>query len=1057
MWWVRRGIRMINPCISRGIFLVLGLNLFIEPSWGADFSNDISEYAIDVWQVDEGLPQISVTSIAQTGDGYLWLGTFNGLACFDGVRFKVFDEGNTPALGSSRIIQVLVDSEGGLWIVTEAGGLSRMIGGQFKAYTMAEGLPDSGVAFVARDAANRLILVDREYYLHRIEGGRLVPPASNEGLEVGHETSLLFQGNGFVWIIKQGKATRSFQQSVSLPMRSDTQAASADLVITCGVPSRSGGYWLAASTGLYRYQDGAIQSRLAPLPEGVGRLELMTEDHQGHCWAGTWREGVFRWDADRGWRRFDASAGMADNHLNFLLTDREGNLWAGTGQGGLHRFKPRLFQMYDTRNGMAGNVVTSVSEDRQGRMWIGVNGGGLHCWESGRMFRVTEPASLLEYPLVYSVLAEGKGAVWVGIYGRTALRVFQGAVTPFHLKETADPATPWALFESRAGEIWLGTESGLMRYADGRFKHYARQHGLSHHDVRALAEDRSGTLYIGTGGGGLNCLTGERFTCYTERDGLADDDIFALCVDGDGAVWIGTANGGLSRFKEGRFANLTMEDGLPSNTIGSLLEDNQDNLWLGSNRGLIRVSRRELNEYLLDRRRLPVWQVFNRSDGLNSIDTCGVGQPACQRASDGRLWFATVKGVAVVDPARLPHNPLPPSVVIEEVLLEDQLYDLQRPKSDVHRLGETVSSKSFATELRTAGAQPASMEDSRPPVIVTVPPRTQRVEFRFTGLSLVAPEKVRFRYRLEGLEDDWVEGGFRRMASYTRLPPGRYRFCVTACNNDGVWNEDGAFLAVLVLPAWWQTWWFRAAAFLGVSGLAGWGVEMRMRRLKRDQIAQQAFSRRLLESQEAERKRIAAELHDSLGQDLLVIKNRAILGLQNPALIAPAMEQLGEISTMASHALEEVREISRNLRPYQLDRLGLTKALQAMATGISRASGMPIVTELDAIEGLVDPSLEIHLYRIMQELLNNVVKHSQASVARFTVKHQGLKINLVVEDDGRGFDTVHVDQPSASHGMGLTDVVERIRLLGGVWRCDSRQAAGTRWTIEIPAAREQTV
>jgi signal transduction histidine kinase len=271
------------------------------------------------------------------------------------------------------------------------------------------------------------------------------------------------------------------------------------------------------------------------------------------------------------------------------------------------------------------------------------------------------------------------------------------------------------------------------------------------------------------------------------------------------------------------------------------------------------------------------------------------------------------------------------------------------------------------------------------------------------------------------------------------------------CNNDGVWNETVAALGVVIQPAWWQTWWFRSLAGAGAVGAVVLTLEARLRRLRRERAAQQSFSRRLLESQEEERKRIAAELHDSLGQDLLVIKNRALLGLQDPAVSPPAADQLGEISRLASHTLEEVRGISRNLRPYQLDHFGLTKALESMVLAVARGSGIPITAELDPLEGLLPPTLEIQLFRIVQELLNNVVKHSQAATARVAVRRGALRITLAVEDDGRGFDPDALEHSPTWLGLGLTDVTERVRLLGGTARCDSRPTAGTRWTIEIPA------
>lgn len=1020
----------------------LGLALGVRISGGVALSADAADYIMERWQVDEGLPQTSVTSIAQTPDGYLWLGTFNGLARFDGMRFVVFDEGNTPALGSSRIIQLRTDvHDGGLWIVTEPGGLARLVGGKCFRYGPEQGVPAVGIHALAQDSDGALRLVDRLGGLHQVARSHIVPLESAASRGTPDEPRLLFADNGACWVVRQGKATASALAPLRIPSAAGPQPSVTELRIVCATPGCDGGYWLATTSGVYRLKGGQPPAAIGTFPEPLGDLKVILEDASGDFLLGSWSRGLIRWNPAGRWECFKPGTDSSGATLMALFRDREGMLWVGTGNRGLYRLRRRLFRMYDTRDGLPADAVTSLCADRTGRVWIGVNGGGLNCWEDGRLTRMTDPPELGRYPLVYSVLADRKDAVWIGLYGRTVLRLQNGVLTTHFLAPEEFTATPRVLFEDQAGAVWLGTERGLHRHQGARFTRYTRQEGLSHDDVRALTEDRRGTLYIGTGGGGLNVLRAGQFTQYTERDGLADNHIAALWVDREDTLWIGTVNGGLSRFKHGRFVNITVRDGLPSNTIGTLLEDESGDLWLGSNRGILRLRKELANEYAEGRRHDLQCQVFNRSDGLNTVECVGGGQPASWKTADGRLWFSTANGVAVVDPKHLPSNPLPPSVVIEEVVLDDEVHDLQHAVSVTQHPGSKQ-----AREQRHLPHAP------RRASVFTVPAGIQRVEFRFTGLSLEAPEKVRFRYQLEGLDDDWIEAGLRRTAHYTRLPSGRYRFRVTACNGDGVWNESGVALPVDIVPVWWQAGWARAAALGAVAGLACWSVEARVRRLKRRRAAQDAFSQRLLDSQEAERKRIAAELHDSLGQNLLVIKNRALLGLQHAADTAPAVEQFDEISRMASHTLEEVREISRNLRPHQLDRLGLTKALQSMAAEVSRASGILISIDFDSLDRLLPPSLEIHLFRIVQELLNNIVKHSRASNARVAARLRAHQITLTIEDDGCGFDAERLSAGSEHRGLGLSGIHERVCLLRGAARCDSRQAGGTRWAIDIPVA-----
>jgi signal transduction histidine kinase len=469
-------------------------------------------------------------------------------------------------------------------------------------------------------------------------------------------------------------------------------------------------------------------------------------------------------------------------------------------------------------------------------------------------------------------------------------------------------------------------------------------------------------------------------------------------------------------------------------------------LWMGSNRGVFRARKEDLNELAEGRRRSVTCYAYGRSDGLSTLACATGGQPAACKARDGRLWFATAKGAAVVDPGNLPFNPLPPPVVIEECLIDDAVV----AGGVSGTIGPWSNKSAVSGECRPTKRSALSDPPSTLTPIV-VPPAKHRVEFRFTALSLVAPERVLFKYRLAGFDDDWVNAGPRRVAQYSYVPPGSYQFRVTACNNNGVWNDAGATLGLIVRPGWWQTGWFRVLAGVGLAGLVFLSYRRRVLALQGARATQQSFSRRLIESQENERKRLAAELHDSLGQNLLVIKNRALLGLQDASATAGALDQLDTISSVASQSLQEVREIAHNLRPCHLDRLGLTKALRAVITSVARASTIEFVPEIEVIDGLLLPEQEINLYRIVQELLNNIVKHSHAAQARLGIRLEDRRLVLTFEDDGCGFDyAAATDHSQGGRGWGLAGIAERVRILGGNLRCDSSPGRGTRWAIDIP-------
>ena len=557
-----------------------------------------------------------------------------------------------------------------------------------------------------------------------------------------------------------------------------------------------------------------------------------------------------------------------------------------------------------------------------------------------------------------------------------------------------------------------------MRYDSGRFTRYSSRDGLSCDTVVALAEDRSGALYIGTDGGGLNCLRRGRFTCFTERDGLADNHVSSLCLDAEDTLWIGTVNGGLSRYKAGRFATVTLKDGLPSNTIGTLLEDDSGNLWMGSNRGIIRVRRAALNDYLDGERRPLSWHVFGLTDGLSTLGCTGGAQPASCKAQDGKLWFSSIKGVAVVDPDHLPFNPLPPPVVIEEVVIDD-------------RVQESASFRGTPT--------------------FTVRPRTHRLEFHFTGLSLAAPEKARFRYRLDRFDSGWIEAGSRRVAYYTGIPPGRYQFRVTACNNDGVWNGAGASVGLVVLPPWWLTWWFRVLSITSVAGLVfGW-YERRLHRLRCEHEAQESFSRQLIAWQEKERQRLAGELHDGMGQNLLIITSQAQLSLAQEDNPSATSARLKDIADTAKQALQAARRMAHNLRPGLLDELGFTKAIRATVNKTAQASGLTVAVDLAEVDGLLPAEFEVNLFRIVQESLNNILKHADASEAKVILTRKPNCLWLLVEDNGRGFDSDRTDSGASDQpGFGLRQLAERAKIMSGRLDLRSRPGHGTRLTVEIP-------
>ena len=1002
-----------------------------HPVWGGAPIPNAAGYHLDGWQVEDGLPFTSVTGVAQTPEGYLWVSTFNGVARFDGTQFKVFDAGNTPALDSGRITGLEVDPAGTLWLVTETGGLARMTAGRFSAVRAPEGLPAAGARFLLRDPTNGLVLLDRASRLTRLTGNRVVPLAEHDPLRGEDELIALLHNNGRSWLGRAGRARPAFGATLTLQTgEAGGRETGIDLPLENVIARRGGGYWVTTRSNLYQVDSARRIRQTSPLPRPAGSILL--EDARGALWLCGWETGLMCREPDGAWRRFEVEAGLTNLAAMTLFCDREANVWLGTANAGLFRVKPSLFRTYGRPDGVAGEVVMCVAEDRRGRKWFGVNGGGLHCWEDGRLWQVTEPPALRrDFSLTYSLLLDHEDNLWLGSYRRGAARLRDHQLTHFPLKDTG--AGPRVFLEDRAGVVWLGTDEGLYRFADGRM---APAPGFAGLWITALAEDRAGTLFVGTSVQGLKTVRGGQVVDTPAADGLPDNHISALYVDHEDALWVGTVNGGLCRRQAGRFLSVSGWDSLPSQTINGILEDDVGNLWVGLNRGLACAPWRQLTASLT-RPATPVnWRLFDRSDGLQSIQ-CGSGaQPSCCRARDGRLWFATANGLAVVDPRQLAPNPLAPPVVIEDVLFDG------RPVGAVAPAGPDAPTLAGATGLASSLAPPQ-------PPRVTVPSSVHRVEVHFTGLSLTAPQKVRFRHRLEPFDPEWVSDEARRFCDYSGLRPGRYQFHVTACNEAGVWHAAGAALEFEVLPPWWRTLWFRVLAGLAVGGSLGGVGLLRGRRLREERRASEGFARQLIVSQEKERQRIAGELHDGLGQDLLVVHHQATLALTAP-LPPAAAQRVRDIATTTKQALEQVRQISHNLRPRLLDALGFTEAARAMLERGALAAGLPVHLELQCVDGLLPAEFEVSLFRILQEALNNTLKHAHATSLRVTLAAEPAWLRLVFLDDGCGFDPAALPSAACEPGLGLTQMAERVRLMGGRFALQASPGQGTRLTIELP-------
>jgi ligand-binding sensor domain-containing protein/signal transduction histidine kinase len=987
-----------------GNVVLMGL-ITISLELGATAESTFGPFGVSRWMPEDGLPAESINAILQSSDGYIWLGTDDGLARFDGVHFKVFDTRTTSEFRNNRVGAVIQDQSGTIWVGTKGGGLLSYHDGRFTPYGPEAGLENEQVKALCEDRAGTLwIGTDGGGLYWKIED-RFEPHPSKALEAVIFVNGLLTDREGSVWVGHHDGLCRITGDQVRHFTRAELLGQ--NRVISLYEDS-TGRIWIGTATGLLRFDEDRFTA--LRLPDQPANVFSVRESADGRIWVGT-LFGLLLVEEERLISAAPHGARLGET-ITSMWSDHEGSLWVGTMTSGIHLFKPAKFTVFTQDQGLPHDVITSVSAASDGTLYFGTRGGVARL-RDGQISTFTRRDGLAE-DFVLTVTAAPDGSVWMIPRLGGVHRFVNGEVKPLPESLGLPVTGIWATYLDRSGALWIGWFRGLIRFHEGVVTHYnANNSALSHDDVRAICEDKEGTLWIGTSYG-LNRLRDGNITPLTRIGDHELGVVLALHTDEDNTLWIGTIDRGLFRLSDGAITRYSTKEGLHDDCLYFILEDDRQQLWFGGTRGIWQTSRIELNRFAEGHVPRITSTVYGMADGLQSPICTGTLQPVAAKTSDGRLWFATTKGVAVIDPARIPRNPHPPPVIIEGLVLDG----IAMPPRDGMTIGVGRS----------------------------------RLEIHYTGLSYIVPNQVRFRYRLEGFDTGWIDAGHNRVAHYTRLPPGQYRFHVIAANNDQVWNKAGATLTMMVPPLFWQTAWFAGLILLGLVGLAAVIYQSRIGRLRREHALQAAFSRRLIRSQESERQRIAAGLHNGLGQNLLVIKNLAVLGQSAMSDTGRIAKALDEISGIASQSIQETRQIAHNLRPFQLDELGLTKALIGITGKIAHSTGISVASNIDELEGALPPELEISLFRIAQECLNNVVKHSNATEVRLVISRTPNTVRFRIEDNGRGFDPALIRQGAASPpGYGLRDMQERIHMMNGQVRIHSQPGDGTRIEIDIPA------
>lgn len=965
-----------------------------------------------IWNTQDAelLPQSSVISLQQTRDGYLWVGTMKGLVRFDGLHPEVFYEADT-------IVDLFEDRRGNLWVGTEKSGVRVIHDGVVKEMEF-EGGP-AWLVSAAEDASGAVWLYAKDGRLARVLNGRL---ENTWPLDLGRSgcRAVVADESGQIWI---GTDTRLYR------VVSDLRTKEFDLRLQpVPVPGKqdflwarkAGGFWQFAADRIWICDTNGAGREFASYAWNQGQTPItsVNEDALGNLFVGTLGSGVYCFDAAGAVTRIGGEQGLNHETILSVTMDREGSLWVGTDGGGLSRVRRSLFEIHpDTID----KTVQSVSEDAAGGLWIGLNGDAVNMdslrYSIGGEGKKFGPGQGLLNPYVRAVLVDQHQTVWVGGIGLGGGGIYRGTNGVFHLVPGTELVQVSAMLEDRTGRIWAGGKEGLACWDGRTWRSFSVRDGLTANSIRALAEDVMGNIWIGTDGGGLNCWRGEKFEAHRMREGgLPSDFVTALLAGADGDLWVGTSGGGLAQWHEGQWSVFSKRDGLAGNNITYLSGGEPGFLWVGSNEGLMRVNKSALQLFTKNRlNSLPV-RTFGKADGLPTKECSSGSQPAVAQTQAGKLWFPTTKGLVGIQPGKLILNTNPPPVVIEAVFVD----------------GESQSTNT----LQTTWARDIIMAADK-----------EVLEIHFTSLNLASPERARFQYRLDDGEEKWIETRGMREARFTKLPHGRYRFEVRACNEDGVWSPTPAVLGIVVEPPYWKTWWFQtliAAVLLGI--VVGTVYFISTQKLQR-QVA-------LLRQQEAlekERARIARDLHDQLGANLTQV---GLLGemvgedKNLPEEVASHAQQICQTARTTSDALDEIVWAANpsNDTLEGLINYACKYAQDYLALADLRYR-LDVPTELP--EANIPPDLRHNVFLAFKESVNNVVKHARATEVKIRLRLESNKFIIEIEDNGRG----PAEAATKTGRNGLRNMRKRMEDVGGMFEMSPGAECGTIVRLTSPITR----
>ena len=967
--------------LTAGVFLCL---LAMSPSAPA-LDDPPAGYTDRIWQMQDGLPEQTVQAFAQTKDRYLWIGTTGGLLRFDGGRLVLYDRDNTPAFTENNIFNLTVARDGTLWIATEGGGLIRYKDAVFRSFSAKDGLLNDFVRAVYQDSKG-LIWIGTDDGLFRFSGERIERVDNGNSVPLVAVHAIREDSQGRLWV--GGSKLLCLSGGTAQEYR--LQGEGSQNRVKSIVQTRDGTLWVGTIGGLYRMVAGSDSFRR--VKDTSGTVRFLRETSDGTLWIGTIGHGIYKYREHR-FSQITAPNNLPSNTALNLFEDIEKNIWIGT-QAGMLRLSKTPIQAVALPD--AGDYdAETVYQDHNGDLWIAA--ANLFRFHDGKATEIRFPG--ISEVRVRNVFRDNEGTLWIGTEGRGVFRESGTKLVHYMSKDGLVNNFVRAFLQGRDGSVWIATDEGVSRWRGGGFTNYQERDGLCYFSTRSLWEDHNGDVWIGTDRG-VSHLHAGSFVQDAVTEALKNEKIWAIREDSDGGLWFGTRTGGLYRWRFGKLAHYTTAQGLASNSIYEMLEDRRGNFWISGPNGISAISRRELDIIADDPTHPLSLTLYGISDGLETTQMYGAEKPGGVVTSQGEVWFASNKGpVRVIPDQTQPSTPAP--AVIDQVVADGiEVPDLEK---------------------------------------ISLGPDNAKIEMHYSVIQLRSQERVRFRYMLDGFDKNWTDASSRRVAYYTNLPPGRYRFRVAAfeMNNPGQISERS--VEIVQRPHFYRSPWFLGCCLMLLGATVWGGHEIRIRQVH-------ARFQAVLN----ERNRLAREMHDTLIQGCAgvsaLLEAHSSLAETEPSdkdsLLSCARAQLRT-------SINEAREAVWDLRHADGSATTIGPILETMTQQVSREFGVPVEYRMAGRPFDLDQSTAHELLMVVREALHNAVRHGQPSEVQVGIDFGKNQFSVQVRDDGRGFDPATVSASSNGH-YGLIGMRERVNRIGGTLALKSQAGVGTELTLHVP-------